>query len=106
MSEAVLQRLSDKADEIVALTQALVRVPTVNPPGDAYGACAELVGERLRRRRFDVTYLRAEGARGDCQRRRRRKLRARCECSRPGRCVHFNGHIDVVPAGQGWSFDP
>ena len=55
MSDAVLQRLSDKAQEIVALTQALVRVPTINPPGDAYGACAELVGERLRRRGFEVT---------------------------------------------------
>ncbi|MFL5336772.1 MAG: acetylornithine deacetylase/succinyl-diaminopimelate desuccinylase family protein [Geminicoccaceae bacterium] len=106
MSEAVLQRLSDKADEIVALTQALVRVPTVNPPGDAYGACAELVGERLRRRGFDVTYLRAEGTPGDSARRPRINVLARREGARPGPCVHFNGHIDVVPAGQGWTFDP
>jgi succinyl-diaminopimelate desuccinylase len=106
MCEAVLQRLSDKADEIVALTQALVRVPTVNPPGDAYGACAELVGERLRRRGFDVTYLRAEGTPGDSARRPRINVLARREGARPGPCVHFNGHIDVVPAGQGWTFEP
>src|SRR3954452_8830779 len=85
MSEAVLQRLSDKADEIVALTQALVRVPTVNPPGDAYGACAELVGERLRRRGFDVTYLRAEGTPGDNVRRPRINVLARREGARPVR---------------------
>src|SRR4051812_768904 len=106
MCEAVLQRLSDKADEIVALTQALVRVPTVNPPGDAYGACAELVGERLRRRGFGVTYLRAEGTPGDSARRPRINVLARREGARPGPCVHFNGHIDVVPAGQGWTFEP
>ena len=31
---------------------------------------------------------------------------ARRESGRPGPCVHFNGHIDVVPAGQGWTMDP
>ena len=106
MTEAILQRLSDKADEIVALTRALVRVPTVNPPGEVYGACAELVGERLRRRGFDVTYLRAEGTPGDSARRPRINVLARHEGARPGPCVHFNGHIDVVPAGLGWTFDP
>ena len=54
-----------KRDEIVALTQELVRIPTVNPPGDAYAPCAELIGERLRRRGFEVAYLRAEGTPGD-----------------------------------------
>ena len=106
MSDAVLQRLSDKAQEIVALTQSLVRVPTINPPGDAYGACAELVGERLRRRGFEVTYLRAEGTPGDSPSRPRINVIARYQGARPGPCVHFNGHIDVVPAGQGWTFDP
>ena len=106
MTDAVLQRLSDKGDQIVALTQALVRVPTVNPPGEAYGACAELVGERLRRRGFDVTYLRAEGTPGDSARRPRINVIARREGIRPGPCVHFNGHLDVVPAGHGWTFDP
>ena len=23
-----------------------------------------------------------------------------------GPVVHFNGHIDVVPAGDGWTLDP
>ena len=57
-----------KRDEIVALTQELVRIPTVNPPGDSYVPCAELVGERLRRRGFAVDYLRAEGTPGDSDR--------------------------------------
>ena len=90
----------------MALTQALVRIPTVNPPGDAYAPCAELVGERLRRRGFEVAYLRAEGTPGDTARNPRINVVARWESGRPGPCVHFNGHIDVVPAGQGWTMDP
>lgn len=31
---------------------------------------------------------------------------ARREGAGPGPCVHFNGHIDVVEAGQGWTVDP
>ena len=31
---------------------------------------------------------------------------ARWEGSRPGPCLHLNGHIDVVPPGAGWTYDP
>ena len=106
MIDQVTRRLDGKRDEIVALTRELVRIPTVNPPGDAYGPCAELVGERLRRRGFAVAYVRAEGTPGDSDRLPRVNVIARRESGRPGPCVHFNGHIDVVPAGQGWTFDP
>src|SRR3712207_3013506 len=85
--EGLLARLEGKRDEKIALTQALVRVPTVNPPGDAYDACAELVGERLRRRWFDVLYVRGEGAPGDSERHPRVNVVARRESGRPGRSV-------------------
>jgi succinyl-diaminopimelate desuccinylase len=106
MSDSLLARLEGKRAEIVALTRDLVRIPTVNPPGDAYGPCAELIGERLRRRGFQVRYVRGEGAPGDSDRYPRINVVARWEGGRPGPCVHFNGHIDVVEAGQGWTMDP
>jgi succinyl-diaminopimelate desuccinylase len=31
---------------------------------------------------------------------------ARIEGTRPGDCVHFNGHHDVVETGHGWTTDP
>ena len=34
------------------------------------------------------------------------RLIARREGAAPGPCVHFNGHIDVVEAGHGWTRDP
>lgn len=106
MIEQLAARLDGKRDELVALTTDLVRIPTVNPPGDAYRPCAELLGRRLHQRGFEIRYIRAEGAPGDSDRCPRVNLVARWETGRPGPCVHFNGHIDVVEAGHGWSVGP
>jgi len=106
MREALMRRIESKRDEIVALTDDLVRIPTVNPPGDAYAACAELVGERLRRSGYAVEYVRAKGVRGDSARYPRTNVIGRLAGASPGSCVHFNSHLDVVEAGSGWSLDP
>ena len=104
--DALLHRIQSKRDELVALTQDLVRIPTTNPPGDHYEACARFLGERLARRGFAVEYVRAAGAPGDSDAHPRVNVIARFEAPEAGECVHFNGHIDVVEAGSGWSTDP
>jgi|TARA_B100000749_G_scaffold192219_1_gene149085 succinyl-diaminopimelate desuccinylase len=104
--DSLLQRIEDKRDELVALTQDLVRIPTVNPPGDAYTDCAEFLGMRLKARNFEIAYHRAEGAPGDSDQYPRTNVIGRIEGKRPGPCVHFNGHLDVVQVGQGWTVDP
>lgn len=106
MQQRLAARLEGKRDELVALTRELVRIPTVNPPGDAYAPCAELIGDRLRRRGFEVRYLRAEGVPGDSDRHPRVNVVARRESGRAGPCLHLNGHIDVVEPGHGWTVDP
>ncbi|MCB9945760.1 MAG: acetylornithine deacetylase/succinyl-diaminopimelate desuccinylase family protein [Geminicoccaceae bacterium] len=106
----MLDRLKDqigrRQDELIGLTRDLVAFPTVNPPGEAYMECAEHLGERLRRRGFEVRYIRGEGTPGDSERYPRTNVLARFETGRPGPCIHFNGHIDVVTAGLGWTRDP
>jgi succinyl-diaminopimelate desuccinylase len=104
--QALLARIEAKQDEVVALTQDLVRIPTVNPPGDAYEACARFIGERLKPRGFSVEYVRAHGAPGDSDAKPRMNVVARWEGAGSGECVHFNSHIDVVEAGSGWTSDP
>jgi succinyl-diaminopimelate desuccinylase len=104
--EALLGSIDDRRDALVELTRALVRIPSINPPGEHYRDCVELLGERLRRRGFEVTYLRAEGTPGDSDRYPRWNVVARKEGASPGPCVHFNSHIDVVEAGEGWTVDP
>lgn len=106
MPETLLRRIEAKRPELVELTRALVRIPTVNPPGEAYRPACELLGERLAARGFEAHYLRAEGTPGDSDRFPRWNLVAHREGSRPGPCVHLNGHIDVVEAGSGWTVDP
>jgi succinyl-diaminopimelate desuccinylase len=104
--DALLSAIEGRADELVALTRDLIRFPTVNPPGEGYRACAEYLGERLRRRGFAVEYLRAEGAPGDTDEHPRINVIARWEGGAPGPCVHFNSHIDVVAPGEGWTVPP
>ena len=103
---ALLAEIDARESEIVALAQALIRIPSVNPPGEFYRDCAELLGQRLAPRGFAVEYLRAEGVPGDTDRYPRWNVIARREGAAPGPCVHFNGHIDVVAPGEGWTRPP
>ncbi len=106
MSENLRRAVEERRSELADFARALVRIPTVNPPGENYVACAELLGKRLRRSGFDVRYLRATGTPGDTERYPRTNVVARREGARPGPTVHFNSHLDVVPVGDGWSEDP
>jgi succinyl-diaminopimelate desuccinylase len=105
-TERLFGRIDAGRDDLIELTRDLVRVPTVNPPGEAYTECAELIGRRLAGKGFAVQYHRAEGARADSPKYPRTNVIARLEGAGPGPCVHFNGHIDVVEPGQGWTVDP
>ena len=106
MRETLFKRVEDKTQDLVALTQDLIRIPTVNPPGDAYTPCAEYIGNRLKARGFSVEYVRAEDTPGDSDTFPRTNVVARIEGRGPGPCVHFNSHIDVVEPGAGWTTDP
>src|SRR6185312_8934232 len=94
-AERLLKEIEAREGEIVALTQDLIRFPTVNPPGEAYRPCAEFLGDRLKAKGFAVEYIRARGAPGDNDKYPRINVIARREGRAPGPCVHFNGHLDV-----------
>ena len=104
--ESVLREIEAREDQIVALTQDLIRFPTVNPPGEAYQPCAEYLGNRLAKHGFQVEYVRAEGTPGDSDKYPRINVVARREGKSKGPCVHFNSHLDVVQTGAGWTVDP
>ncbi|MDN2583129.1 acetylornithine deacetylase/succinyl-diaminopimelate desuccinylase family protein [Aquibium sp. ELW1220] len=106
MNEQLFRAIEARTDDLVTLTSDLIRFPTVNPPGDAYTPCAEFIGERMRRSGFETTLIRGEGAPGDSDRYPRTNVIARREGGKPGPTVHFNSHIDVVEAGEGWTVDP
>ena len=105
-TESLFKAIDERRDELVELTRALIRFPTVNPPGEAYRPCAQFIGDRLRARGFSVEYVHAAGTPGDSERYPRINVVARRQGAAPGPCVHFNSHIDVVQSGGGWTLDP
>ncbi|PJE30651.1 Succinyl-diaminopimelate desuccinylase [Pseudooceanicola marinus] len=102
LHEAILAR----RDELIALTQDLIRIPTLNPPGENYREICDYLDRRLRGKGFETQLVRAEGAVGDSDKYPRWNIVARKEGARSGECVHFNSHIDVVDVGRGWTTDP
>jgi succinyl-diaminopimelate desuccinylase len=106
MNERLFRAVDSRRDDLVALASELIRFPTVNPPGEAYTPCAEYIGRRLKSRGFETRLIRGEGTPGDNDRYPRTNVVARREGRAPGAVVHFNSHIDVVEAGEGWTLDP
>lgn len=102
----MLRAVESARDEVVEFTRALIRVPTVNPPGEMYEPCARLLGETLGAHGFEVEYFTATGAREHSSRYPRTNVVGRRRGRRDRPCVHLNGHIDVVPVGTGWTMDP
>ena len=94
---------------VVRLLQQLIRIPTVNPPGEHYAEMAGVLRDELEAIGLDVQVVRVPDemvekihpwARGYP----RYIVLARLGDGRP--VLHFNGHYDVVPPGQGWTRDP
>ena len=105
ITERLRAEIAARADDVAALTADLVRIPTLNPPGENYREVCSFVAARLRSSGFDCQLIRAEGARGDSDGYPRWNIVARRE-NGTGPCVHFNSHHDVVEVGHGWTKDP
>jgi succinyl-diaminopimelate desuccinylase len=105
-ADRVLSTIDALTDEAVALTADLIRMPTVNPPGELYDECARFIGGKLAEFDFEVEYHAAEGRPEHTF----THPRINVVGTRRGRSlrplVHLNGHFDVVPAGAGWTMDP
>ena len=103
--ERVLGEIDRLRDEVVAFTSDLIRIPTVNPPGENYEDCARFIGRRLSACGFDVEYHAALGRPEHTQAHPRVNVVGARAGSARGPVVHLNGHLDVVPAGAGWTVD-
>ena len=102
--DRIVAEVDRAADEIVDFASRLVRIATVNPPGDEYETCANLIGDQLRAHGADVQLLPAIGRFEHTPEHPRINVVGRFDGRGPA--VHLNGHFDVVPAGQGWTRDP
>jgi succinyl-diaminopimelate desuccinylase len=105
-ADRVLAAVDEAADEAVAFTSEMIRIPTVNPPGDLYEECARFIGNRLDACGFDVEYHSAVGRPEHTTRHPRVNVIGSRRGRRERPVVHLNGHFDVVPAGAGWTVNP
>jgi len=104
--DQVVARVDDLVDEMIEWLQGLVRIPTVNPPGENYKDCAHFVAAKLEEFGYDVSFVEAAG-RPECSRDNPRiNVIGHLHGSTFHPTLHFNGHIDVVPPGAGWTLDP
>ncbi|HET7035017.1 MAG TPA: M20/M25/M40 family metallo-hydrolase, partial [Thermomicrobiaceae bacterium] len=97
---ALAQRVLDqiKQDEVISFLQALVRVPSVNPPGDVRDAI-KVCGDKLKGEGFDLSFITGVETIPN--------MVARLGPS-SGPTLLFNAHVDVVPTGEesAWSHPP
>ena len=100
--------LDAHAGDLTALLRQLVRLPTVNPPGEHYAAITALLTRELQ-----AAGLRAQRLPIPPALLRKRlpkdqhgypRFNVLGKLAAPGatRTIHFNAHYDVVPAGGGW----
>jgi succinyl-diaminopimelate desuccinylase len=104
-AERVSATVDALRDECAAFLQQLVRIPTVNPPGERYEDCARLIGDRLTALGYAVQYVRPRAPHDGPS---RVNVFGRLDGRTARPTLHFNGHFDVVPPGDpaAWARPP
>ena len=105
-TDLLLYEIDSRRDDLISLTQDLIRIPTLNPPGENYREICEFLDQRLKKNGFSTELIRAHATPGDSEKYPRWNIVARREGANQGDCVHFNSHIDIVAVGSGWTQDP
>jgi len=100
---AMLAWLRQREDQMAALLAELVAIPTENPPGKNYRACADLLEIRLRESGLDCERLAPEDSKRDPD---DAPVCLLASYGRGERTLYFHGHYDVVPAQSAEQFQP
>ena len=103
--------VEELTDELVVFACRVFGIPTQNPPGNNYRACAEEIGAMMREIGMEVEYVEVPEERlaelaplGEGLPRVSVVGYLGDKAARPN--IHFTGHYDVVPEGTGWTVDP
>lgn len=110
LTAAIREWLRHRQEEMAALTERLVALPTENPPGNNYRACADLLEHAVQAaglacERFE--YRNVERAPRHSS--NRSDEHASCLFASYGSgkpTLYFHGHYDVVPAQSQAQFEP
>lgn len=112
--DKVVDQIEENRSETEELLRKLVRIRTVVPPGENYDKIADVVGDFLREIGCKVMlyeppekYLERSGAKIFEPPLEGPRVNVIGEYgSEEGKSIIFNGHLDTVPVGSGWSKEP
>jgi len=94
--KTILTRVDE--EEIISLTQELIQVDTVNPPGNEAGAAA-IIARKLEQAGIDVKTQKLADNRAN--------IIGIIKGSGEKPALLFNGHLDTVPPGkESWEYSP
>lgn len=110
--EKVLGAVDELTDTLIGTLQEMVRIPTVNPPGEQYEQFCRYYENLMAGLGYDTETVRVPTSRlaelaplGDGS--ARPSVLAHLQGPQgPGKRIHLNGHYDVVRVGHGWTRDP
>lgn len=103
MEELLRKAIAEDESEMTELTKNLIAIPTENPPGTAYRACADLIAGKLGEIGLPCTLLEVPADRPG------QELPGYCLLSSYGAgpdVLYFHGHYDVVPASSRAQLQP
>lgn len=93
----------------IGILKDMISIPTINPPGINYDKFTNYVSKVMKVLGMDVDIIEVpkdlvSSKCDECKDYPRFIIIGRIGSGRP--IVHFNGHYDVVPPGEGWRLDP
>src|SRR5438270_9978215 len=103
LAQRILACLRHHEDEMAALISELIAIPTENPPGNHYLACANLLEARLRDHDLESRRYQAPL---NVENQRDTPVSLSAHYGQGERTLYFHGHYDVVPAQSSAQFRP
>ena len=100
---AILAWLRQRENEMAALLAELVAIPTENPPGKNYRACAELLEIRMNEFGLNCERLAPGDSKAEPD---RAPASLQATYGHGDSAIYFHGHYDVVPAQSPEQFRP
>ncbi|MFQ6089085.1 MAG: M20 family metallopeptidase [Candidatus Methanofastidiosia archaeon] len=109
MIEEILKKIDENKKEVVKYTQDLIKIKTVNPPGECYEDCAKYLFEKLEEISCNPKIISVPSKDFvvlDIENYPRLNVLGwyKKETRKPE--LHLSGHFDVVPPGKRWRVSP
>ena len=102
-ADSIREWLRQREEEMAALLAELVAIPTENPPGRNYRACADLLENRMRELGLECERWKAGGQKETAE---DSPVCLMASHGQGERVLYFHGHYDVVPAQSEEQFRP